>query len=360
MSEKNVDASRYDETIEERKRREEGAYYTPKPWVDHTHKHIANALGDDWREKYVVVDPAAGTQNLTRDYEFRELYSMTLNQEDINIALADKYGDAIKRVIELYRDGDSLVDFIDVDDIPMRRSVEDILKERVAHYDSDDLLIVDINSALEVDAGLFTSETPFHDKHVLSLYINEDDYGATADVYDNKYQYNILMEDFHEVGRNGWSSKKLNMPGELLGHLESRKPVVFVINPDVIDDEKPLPLIAQGLYRYGLSNRKFFREDISRVAPHILYRVAVSNLGRYFNYGLDDFDVVMITKKPYCLYESFSDTESILTMFTGFSYCNCFGATVDDDGVANVEEFFVSMHKKLSEENAIRMALGSN
>lgn len=360
MSEKNIDSSRYDETIDERKRREEGAFYTKKKWVDHAHKFIDNALGDDWREKYVVVDPAAGTQNLTKEYDFHELYSMTLNQEDINVATADKYGDAINRVIELYRDGDSLIDGVDVDDIPLRRSVEDILKERVTHYDSDDLLIVDINSALEGSGDSLFLSVPFDGKRIVSLYLNEDDYGATADVYDSRYQYNILMEDFHEVRHNGWSSKKLGIPAELLEHLESRKPVVFVINPDVIDDEEPLPLIAQSVYRYGLSDMSFFREDISRVAPHILYRVIVSNIGKHFNYGFDDFDIVMVTKKPYSLYESFSDTESRLAMLIGFSCCNCFSATVDDDGVMNSEELFVSLHKKLSVENAINMALNSN
>lgn len=87
MSEKNVDTEHLrnsDAGIEEQDRRRRGAYYTPKLWVDHAHKLITNALGDDWRERYVVVDPACGTKNLTRDYEFTELYSMTIDQDELD------------------------------------------------------------------------------------------------------------------------------------------------------------------------------------------------------------------------------------------------------------------------------------
>lgn len=87
MSEKNVDTEHLrtsDAGIEEQDRRRRGAYYTPKLWVDHAHKLITNTLGDDWREKYVVVDPACGTKNLTRDYEFSELYSMTIDQDELD------------------------------------------------------------------------------------------------------------------------------------------------------------------------------------------------------------------------------------------------------------------------------------
>lgn len=42
--------------------------------------------GDNWNKDYVVVDPACGTLNLTRDYLFGELYSSTLFQEELDIA----------------------------------------------------------------------------------------------------------------------------------------------------------------------------------------------------------------------------------------------------------------------------------
>ena len=67
-----------DTLIAEANRRFKGDYYTPPVWVNKAHSVISNALGDDWKNKYTVCDPAAGTKNLTRDYKFSDLYSSTL------------------------------------------------------------------------------------------------------------------------------------------------------------------------------------------------------------------------------------------------------------------------------------------
>lgn len=75
-----------DTLIEEADRRFTGDFWTPPRWVDKAHEYIEDALGDNWKERYVVVDPAAGTLNLTRDYRFKELYSSTLFQEELDIA----------------------------------------------------------------------------------------------------------------------------------------------------------------------------------------------------------------------------------------------------------------------------------
>ena len=80
-----------DTLIEEVKRRYHGDYWTPAIWVDEAHALITEQLGDDWREKYVVWDPAAGSKNLTRDYRFKELYSSTLHQEEL--AIAEEYNE---------------------------------------------------------------------------------------------------------------------------------------------------------------------------------------------------------------------------------------------------------------------------
>ena len=47
---------------------------------------MASVYGEDWKEKYVVWDPAWGTGNLTRDYKFKELYVSTLGYSDIQTA----------------------------------------------------------------------------------------------------------------------------------------------------------------------------------------------------------------------------------------------------------------------------------
>lgn len=67
-----------DTLIAEANRRFKGDYYTPPVWVNKAHSVISNALGNDWKEKYVVWDSSSGTKNLTRDYKFKDLYSSTL------------------------------------------------------------------------------------------------------------------------------------------------------------------------------------------------------------------------------------------------------------------------------------------
>jgi len=67
-------------------RRKQGEFFTPTIWVDKAHEYIASVFGEDWKDKYVVWDPAWGTGNLTRDYKFKELYVSTLVYADIETA----------------------------------------------------------------------------------------------------------------------------------------------------------------------------------------------------------------------------------------------------------------------------------
>ena len=75
-----------DRLVQDVTRRKQGEFFTPTIWVDKAHEYIASVFGDDWKEKYVVWDPAWGTGNLTRDYKFKELYVSTLNYSDIETA----------------------------------------------------------------------------------------------------------------------------------------------------------------------------------------------------------------------------------------------------------------------------------
>ena len=74
-----------DRLIEDADRRNSGDFWTPTLFVDKAHEMISNALGEDWKEKYVVWDSAWGTGNLTRDYKFKNLYCSTLYQSELNI-----------------------------------------------------------------------------------------------------------------------------------------------------------------------------------------------------------------------------------------------------------------------------------
>jgi hypothetical protein len=95
--------SKMDNLIKEEARRFHGAYFTPKVIVDYAHETIAKNLGENWRNEYVVWDPAAGTLNLTRDYQFRELYCSTLFQEELDLA-ADYNSEATKFQFDFLND----------------------------------------------------------------------------------------------------------------------------------------------------------------------------------------------------------------------------------------------------------------
>lgn len=75
-----------DQLIEEVKRRFHGDFWTPTIWADRAIQMITDDLGDDWRDRYVVWDPAAGTKNLTRDYRFKNLFSSTIHQSEIDMS----------------------------------------------------------------------------------------------------------------------------------------------------------------------------------------------------------------------------------------------------------------------------------
>ena len=75
-----------DRLIEELERRFKGDFWTPTIWADEAMKMMERNLGEDFREKYVVWDPAAGTKNLTRDYTFKNLFSSTIHQSEINMS----------------------------------------------------------------------------------------------------------------------------------------------------------------------------------------------------------------------------------------------------------------------------------
>lgn len=75
-----------DRLIEDVNRRRKGEFYTPKLFVDYAHKMIEEQLGADWRENFVVWDNCCGTKNLTKDYNFAELYCSTLEKSELEMS----------------------------------------------------------------------------------------------------------------------------------------------------------------------------------------------------------------------------------------------------------------------------------
>ncbi len=85
-SQKHKLAAVVDRIVEDTTRRKQGEFFTPSIWVNKAHEYIVSVYGENWKNEYIVWDPAWGTGNLTRDYQFKELYVSTLNQSDIDTA----------------------------------------------------------------------------------------------------------------------------------------------------------------------------------------------------------------------------------------------------------------------------------
>lgn len=66
-------------------KRRKGQFYTPKLFADYAHRYMEDVFGADWKDKYVVWDCCCGSNNLTRDYYFKELYCSTLENAELEI-----------------------------------------------------------------------------------------------------------------------------------------------------------------------------------------------------------------------------------------------------------------------------------
>ena len=84
--EKRIMTAISDRLIEDTNRRNKGEFYTPTLFVDYAHSMIEKELGVHWKDNYIVWDCCCGTKNLTRDYQFKELYCSTLEQAELDIS----------------------------------------------------------------------------------------------------------------------------------------------------------------------------------------------------------------------------------------------------------------------------------
>jgi hypothetical protein len=106
MEEKENLTSIVDRLIEDETRRRKGEFFTPTIWVNEAHKMITQAFGENWKDEYVVWDPASGTLNLTRDYNFKELYCSTIEASDLQTADQMGYNpEAVKFQYDFLNDG---------------------------------------------------------------------------------------------------------------------------------------------------------------------------------------------------------------------------------------------------------------
>jgi hypothetical protein len=68
-----------------------GAYYTPLKVVDKAYDLLANTLGKNWQEKYIVWDMCCGVGNLeVKHSNHRNVFMSTLDQADIDVMKASR------------------------------------------------------------------------------------------------------------------------------------------------------------------------------------------------------------------------------------------------------------------------------
>lgn len=117
-----------DRLIDDEARRFRGEFYTPTEWVLEAHKMIEEQFGPNWKEEYVVWDPAWGTGNLTRDFKFKELYCSTINYGDLQVG--KHYNpEAVKFQYDFLNDDVTPEGILPVDKIKMPRGLLKALEE---------------------------------------------------------------------------------------------------------------------------------------------------------------------------------------------------------------------------------------
>ena len=68
-----------------------GAYYTPLQVVDKAYEKLAETLGENWQEEYIVWDMCCGVGNLeVKHSNPRKVYMSTLDQADVDVMKATK------------------------------------------------------------------------------------------------------------------------------------------------------------------------------------------------------------------------------------------------------------------------------
>lgn len=131
LSAKDIDKllSMRDRIIEDDTRRRQGAFYTPTLWVDEAHSEMDKVLGRSWKDDCIVWDCCAGTGNLTRDYDFKNLILSSAEAPDIQAIKRESYNEGAEVFQYDFLNPESESPFFEVGDNALPLSVKKILKE---------------------------------------------------------------------------------------------------------------------------------------------------------------------------------------------------------------------------------------
>ncbi|MCD2137369.1 hypothetical protein [Salinicoccus halitifaciens] len=175
-----------DQLIEETERRYSGDFWTPTVWADKAHTLIEQQLGKNWRNEYVVWDPACGTKNLTRDYQFKELYSSTLFQEELN--MADAYNrDSISFQYDFLNDDIDIKPDLNLFDLKMPKELFQALQN-----DKPIVFFANPPYATANDAGAKGTSKQGTAKTRINEIMKEDKLGSASQQLYAQFFYRIL------------------------------------------------------------------------------------------------------------------------------------------------------------------------
>lgn len=67
-----------------------GAFFTPRIWVTKAHEYLAEALGEDWQDEYVIYDCCAGSGNLLSGLtNRRNIYASDIDEQNVRIMIEE-------------------------------------------------------------------------------------------------------------------------------------------------------------------------------------------------------------------------------------------------------------------------------
>jgi hypothetical protein len=106
-------------------RERQGAFFTPRIWVELSQKYLTDTLGENWQEEYFIWDCAAGTGNLlaglTNKYN---IFASTLDQADVKVI-----HERIDHGANLMKNHVFQFDFLNDDFTKLPQNLQDIIND---------------------------------------------------------------------------------------------------------------------------------------------------------------------------------------------------------------------------------------
>lgn len=87
-----------DRLIEANERRYKGDFWTPTIWAKRADELMSEVIANDYKSTSLIWDCAAGVRNLTRDFNYDDLYISTYHQDEIY--LGDGYNPEVKAAFQ--------------------------------------------------------------------------------------------------------------------------------------------------------------------------------------------------------------------------------------------------------------------